>query len=286
MGKKDIINEIYRLLNQHKLTQDEVSAYFVEQKGVHETEDEIRKIISDQIKIKKIEVVLENSTKILKSVILENNDWHIIDRAESLRWLRMNTILDNFYIKLRGIYSNLIKKLENNKVNNYNLIYDAGENLCEVLLFGKKGINFASNDYLGLARHPQVIDAATHALKKYGNGTGGARVMVGTTPLHKELEGLIAEFKGTEDAVVFSSGYMTNLALLSMLASETVVLFDRLDHASIIDGIKLSDAEAIPFKHNDTEDLEKKLNKIKDKDNKLIFVEGIYSMDGDIANIP
>lgn len=149
-------------------------------------------------------------------------------------------------------------------------------------------IMMASNDYLGLTTHPKVIKATQEAISKYGTGSGGAPMLTGTFSLTRQLEEKLAEWKGYEDAMIFPSGYAANLATISgLLHKGDTVLIDRLNHASIIDGAKLSGAETRVFRHNDMESLQQELERCDSKSNgKLIVVDGVFSMDGDIAPLP
>ncbi len=152
---------------------------------------------------------------------------------------------------------------------------------------GREMIMFASYNYLGLISHPRVKEAAKKAIDKYGTGAAGVRLLAGTTRAHEELEEKIARFKGAEDAVTYSSGYVTNLAAITTLSQRgDLVIMDKLDHASIIDGCLLSGANHRSFLHNDMESLEKILIQSNNYQNKLIVIDAVYSMDGDIANLP
>ena len=144
-------------------------------------------------------------------------------------------------------------------------------------------VYLASNDYLNLTRHPKVVEAGRIALEKYGAGAGSVPLLGGTLDIHIELEERVAAFKGCEDAIIYTSGFGSNAGtLLSMLHKEDVAILDMLVHASIIDGCKNTNIKF--FKHNDMDSLESVLKKVKDKyRTKLIAVDGVYSMDGDIA---
>ena len=155
---------------------------------------------------------------------------------------------------------------------------------------GKEKINLSSYNYPSIVSHPKIKKAAKEAIDKYGVGPSGVRLLAGTSPIHEELEAKIAEFNGAEDAVTYSSGYVTNLAAVSTLCGRNdLVIMDKLDHASIIDGCILSGANHKTYLHNDMESLEKILADSKKKyegKTKLIIVDAVYSMDGDIANLP
>lgn len=152
---------------------------------------------------------------------------------------------------------------------------------------GREMIMFASYNYLGLIKHPKVVGAAKEALDKYGTGAAGVRFLAGTTDAHVELEEKIAQFKNTDAAITFSSGYTTNLAAVTTLCQRgDLVIMDKLDHASIIDGCLLSGANHRSFLHNNVESLENILARSEKYQNKLIVVDAVYSMDGDIAPLP
>ncbi len=156
----------------------------------------------------------------------------------------------------------------------------------EVLVNGKKMLMLGSNSYLGLTNHPKVKEAAIDAIKKYGTGCAGSRFLNGTLDIHIELEQKLAELVGKEASLVFATGYQANLGAISaMVTKGEYIITDKLDHASIIDGCKLSFGKMLRFNHNDMESLEKTLQRIEGK-NALIVVDGIFSMEGDIANLP
>jgi 8-amino-7-oxononanoate synthase len=151
----------------------------------------------------------------------------------------------------------------------------------------KRMLMFASYSYLNLLGHPKIESAAQEALASYGTGTHGVRILAGTLPLHQELESKIASFKGAEAAIVFSSGYMTNLATVSALVgrNETVIC-DKYNHASIVDGCLLSCAKFLRFRHNDMADLERRLQQADRSAGCLVVVDAVFSMDGDIIDLP
>jgi len=156
----------------------------------------------------------------------------------------------------------------------------------EVIVEGKKMIMLGSNNYLGLTSHPKVKEAAIEAVKKYGSGCAGSRFLNGTLDIHVKLEDKLAEFFRKDAALTFSTGYQTNLGIISSIAGkDDVVVIDKLDHASIIDACRLSFAEIKKFKHNDMGSLEFVLKGCGDKC-KLVVVDGVYSMEGDIAQLP
>ena len=152
---------------------------------------------------------------------------------------------------------------------------------------GQKVIMIGSNNYLGLTSHPEVIKASVDATNKYGTGVSGSRFLNGTLDLHKELEKELADFLGKEDATIFSTGYQANLGFISAIAGRNDIIFsDKENHASIYDGIKLSYAEMVRYEHSDMEDLEEKLKKADPKKGKLIVTDGVFSMGGDVCNLP
>ena len=145
---------------------------------------------------------------------------------------------------------------------------------------------FSSNNYLDLANDPEVKEAACEALEQYGVGAGGSRLTTGTGPLHVRLEEELARFKGREAALVFNTGYMANVGILSALMGRGDVIFsDQLNHASIIDGCRLSGAEVVVYRHNDMADLEAKLGAYRGRKG-LIVSDGVFSMDGDLVPLP
>lgn len=145
----------------------------------------------------------------------------------------------------------------------------------------------SSYSYLGLLRHPDIEQAAKQAIDEFGTGTHGVRLLAGTTPLHVGLEETIAKFKQTEAAVVFSSGYVTNLSALSALVGRgDYVIGDKLNHASLVDGCLFSGATFMRFRHNDMNSLRKRLQSLPKQANKLVVADAVFSMDGDIFNLP
>lgn len=152
---------------------------------------------------------------------------------------------------------------------------------------GRDLLMFSSYSYLGLLQHPVIDEAAKEAVKIFGSGTHGVRLLAGTISLHKQLEARIAEFSGHPEAVVFSSGYMTNLSVITSLVKRgDYVILDELSHASIYDGCRLSGAKCIRFKHNSMGDLEQKLDNLPKNANKLVVTDAVFSMDGDVFNLP
>ncbi|MFH2069991.1 MAG: aminotransferase class I/II-fold pyridoxal phosphate-dependent enzyme [Elusimicrobiota bacterium] len=156
----------------------------------------------------------------------------------------------------------------------------------EVIIEGQKKVVCCSNNYLGLTLHPKVKRAAIEAIKKYGTSCTGSRFLSGTIDLHEKVERKFARFVNKEDALLFTTGHHSNMGAISTLVSKgEFVITDKLDHASIIDGCRLSFGEMLRFKHNDMDDLERLLAKYRDAA-KLIVVDGVFSMEGDIVNLP
>jgi 8-amino-7-oxononanoate synthase len=153
-----------------------------------------------------------------------------------------------------------------------------------VTVKGREMLLLCSNDYLGLANHPSLRQAAGQAMDRYGVGAGASRLISGTSPLHQALEDSIARFKGTESAIVFNSGYAANTGIIPAIAGTgDVILSDSLNHASIIDGCRLSKAEVMVYHHKDVGQVETLLKKYLSVRRKLIVTDGVFSMDGDIA---
>ena len=158
---------------------------------------------------------------------------------------------------------------------------------AKVLAHGREMGMYASYGYLGLLGHPRINEAAHKALDKFGTGTHGVRFLAGTLAIHEELEETIANFKQAEAAITYTSGYATNLTVISTLMGHgDYVLSDKLNHASIVDGCLMSGAEFRRFKHNDMQDLEHRLEQIPDGVAKLVVVDAVFSMDGDVADLP
>jgi len=156
----------------------------------------------------------------------------------------------------------------------------------EVTMSGRRMIMVGSNNYLGLTNHPKVKEAAIEAIKKYGSGCAGSRLLNGTLDIHVALEEKLARFMRKEAALVFSTGFQVNLGVISaLIGKDDVVIIDKMDHASIIDGCRLSYGEVRKFRHNDMPDLKRALEENKNK-GKLIVVDGVFSMEGDIAKLP
>ncbi len=156
----------------------------------------------------------------------------------------------------------------------------------EVIINGKKVLMFGSNCYTGLVNDPRIKEAAIEATRKYGTGCAGSPFLNGTLDLHKQLEARIAEYIGKEDVMIYSTGFEVNLGVVSTLTGrEDYILWDEQDHASIIEGRRLSFSQSLKYKHNDMESLEKQLKKCDPDKVKLIVTDSVFSMEGDVANV-
>ena len=152
---------------------------------------------------------------------------------------------------------------------------------------GREVLNFCANNYLGLANHPRLREAAKRAIDEYGIGPGAVRTIAGTMTLHNQLEQRLAQFKGAEAVITFQSGFAANLATIPALVGRGDVIFsDQLNHASIIDGCRLSRAQIVAYEHNNVDDLRRKIAETTDYQRRLIVTDGVFSMDGDIAPLP
>lgn len=163
-----------------------------------------------------------------------------------------------------------------------------GANEAEIILNGKSVINLSSNNYLGFANHPRLKKAAIEAVEKYGVGSGAVRTIVGNMDIHEEMERVLAEFKREEAVMVFQSGFNCNAGTIQAITEKgDLIVSDELNHASIIDGSRLSKADRTIYKHSDMDSLENVLKENRDKyRNILIITDGVFSMDGDIAKLP
>jgi 8-amino-7-oxononanoate synthase len=180
-----------------------------------------------------------------------------------------------------------IKGLKENDLYFYNQPITELRGGARVLVDGREMGMYASYGYLGLLGHPRIGAAAKAAIDKYGTGTHGVRMLAGTLKIHTELEETIAEFKHAEGAITYSSGYATNLTVVSTLMGRgDYVLSDKLNHASIVDGCLMSGAEFRRFRHNDMADLEKRLEQVPPDRSKLVIADAVFSMDGDIIDLP
>jgi 8-amino-7-oxononanoate synthase len=156
----------------------------------------------------------------------------------------------------------------------------------EVIMSGKKMIMVGSNNYLGLTNHPKVKEAAIEAIKKYGTGCAGSRFLNGTLDIHVQLEEKLARFMRREAVLIFSTGFQVNLGVISALVGkDDVLIIDKMDHASIVDGCRLSYGEVKRFRHGDMTHLERVLSRMKG-DCKMVVVDGVFSMEGDIVDLP
>ena len=157
----------------------------------------------------------------------------------------------------------------------------------EVIMEGKRRIMLGSNNYLGLTTHPEVIEAGIHAFEQYGSGCSGSRFLNGTLRLHQELEAELAHFLRKDAVVTFSTGFQSKLGIISAIVGRgDYVIMDRENHASLYDGCRLSFGKMLRFAHNDMADLEKKLQAVPESAGCLIVTDGVFSMGGDIANLP
>ncbi len=163
---------------------------------------------------------------------------------------------------------------------------DSGQD-TEVMMDGRRVIMIGSNNYLGLTSDPRVKEAAEEAVRAFGSGCSGSRFLNGTLSLHLQLEERLAEFLHKDDAIAFSTGFQSNLGIISAIAGRNDIIFcDRENHASIYDGCRLSFAKMVKFNHNDMEDLERLLKAADPDKGKLIITDGVFSMGGDICNLP
>lgn len=163
----------------------------------------------------------------------------------------------------------------------------SSEQDTEVMINGRKVLMFGSNSYMGLTNHPKVIEAAVEATRKYGTGLAGSPFLNGTLTIHKDLEARLADYVGKEDAMIYSTGFGVNLGVVSTLTGrEDYIILDEQDHASIIEGRRLSFSNYLKYKHNDMESLQAQLKKCEPDKVKLIVTDGVFSMEGDVANLP
>lgn len=177
------------------------------------------------------------------------------------------------------------KKLKDKNIYPYFRSISSAQD-TEVLIDGSKMLMFGSNSYLGLTNHPKVKEAMIKAVEKYGSGCAGSRFLNGTLDIHIELEDRLAKFVGKEAALVFSTGFQVNQGVISALAGRNdFIILDEYNHASIIDGARLSFGKTLKYRHNDTADLERILQKIPSEALKIIVTDGVFSMEGDIAKL-
>lgn len=186
--------------------------------------------------------------------------------------------------KWERIDSELLQ-LKNGSLFRKMTVFDSAQTAV-VTIEGKKQHLFSSNSYLDLSSEPRIKEYAGRILNEYGTGSGGSRLTTGTTRIHMELEQAIAAFKNREAALVFNTGYMANVGILSALTQKGDIIYsDQLNHASIIDGCRLSKADLVVYRHNDMDDLEEKIKAHPGKRG-IIVSDGVFSMDGDIVNLP
>ena len=186
--------------------------------------------------------------------------------------------------KWERIDSELLQ-LKNGSLFRKMTVFDSAQTAV-VTIEGKKQHLFSSNSYLDLSSEPRIKEYAGRILNEYGAGSGGSRLTTGTTRIHMELEQAIAAFKNREAALVFNTGYMANVGILSALTQKGDIIYsDQLNHASIIDGCRLSKADLVVYRHNDMDDLEEKIKAHPGKRG-IIVSDGVFSMDGDIVNLP
>ncbi|MBE0409236.1 MAG: aminotransferase class I/II-fold pyridoxal phosphate-dependent enzyme [Anaerolineales bacterium] len=182
---------------------------------------------------------------------------------------------------------NRLEGLRKSDLYYYNLPVQELKGGARVIVNGNEMGMYASYSYLGLVGHPRINAAAIAAIERFGSGTHGVRTLAGSLTIHKELEETIAEFKGTEAAITYSSGYATNLSVISSLVGRgDYVISDKLNHASIVDGCLMSGAKFLRFRHNDMEALEDRLKQVPNGAAKLVVSDAVFSMDGDIIDFP
>ncbi|MBU4484446.1 glycine C-acetyltransferase [bacterium] len=186
--------------------------------------------------------------------------------------------------KLDFIGESLKELRESGLYNNIRTLESANDPW--VMIDGKKLLNFSANNYLGLANHPEIVKAAKEAIDKYGVGAGAVRSIAGTMAIHIKLEKALAKFKEREACIVFQSGFTSNAGVIpAIITKEDGIFSDELNHASVIDGCRLSKAKIIRYKHNDMADLEKQIKENTDFKRRYILTDGVFSMDGDIADL-
>ncbi len=194
---------------------------------------------------------------------------------------------DDTITRRLGFFAERLKNLQAQDFYFYNQPVEELRGGARVIVNGRDMGMYASYSYLGLVNHPRINAAAKAAIDKFGTGTHGVRMLAGTLSIHRELEETISAFKYAEAAVTFSSGYVTNLTTISSLLGRGDFVFsDKLNHASIVDGCMISGAEMRRFKHNDMADLEKRLQQAPAGVTKLVVADAVFSMDGDILDLP
>ena len=181
------------------------------------------------------------------------------------------------------MFEHELSQLEQSRILRHIRVADVSDGR-RVMIKGRDMLLLCSNDYLGLANHPALCQAALQAMQRYGFGSGASRLVSGTGPLHQALEDKISHFKGTEAVLVFNSGYAANTGIIpAIVGSGDLILSDSLNHASIIDGCRLSRAEVRVYDHKDVGHVETLLKKALNARRKVIVTDGVFSMDGDIA---
>lgn len=194
---------------------------------------------------------------------------------------------DNAIMRRVQAMRNRVEGLRQNGLYFYNQPATELRGGARVVVNGREMGMYASYSYLGLVGHPRINQAAKAAIDKFGTGTHGVRTLAGSLSVHRDLEETIADFKHTEAAVTYTSGYVTNLSVVSTLMSrEDYVISDKLNHASIVDGCMMSGAKFLRFKHNDMDALEERLKQVPPDSARLVIVDAVFSMDGDIIDLP
>jgi len=197
-----------------------------------------------------------------------------------------NRVDDNVTRRIRAM-NDRVTGLKEHDLYFYNQPVTELRGGARVIVNGREMGMFASYSYLGLVGHPRINAAAQEAVAKYGTGTHGVRMLAGTLDLHSRLEATIAEFKGAEAAITYTSGYVTNLTVVSSLVGrEDYVICDKLNHASIVDGCLMSGAKFLRFNHNEMDALERRLQQCPEGSAKLVVADSVFSMDGDVINFP
>lgn len=199
----------------------------------------------------------------------------------------MGKLIDDTIKKRIDAMNHRVAEIKANDLYYYNQPIQELKGGSRVVVNGREMGMYASYSYLGLVGHPKINKAAQRAVEKFGTGTHGVRTLAGSLVLHKELEETIAEFKHAEDAITFSSGYVTNLTVVStLLGRGDYVISDKLNHASIVDGCLMSGAKFLRFPHNDMQALEARLQQVPEGSAKLVIADAVFSMDGDIIDFP
>jgi 8-amino-7-oxononanoate synthase len=200
-------------------------------------------------------------------------------------WLMQQS--DNAIMRRVMAMKNRVEGLRHEGLYFYNQPASELHGGARVVVNGREMVMYASYSYLGLVGHPRINQAAKAAIDKFGTGTHGVRTLAGTLTIHRELEDTISDFKHTEAAITYTSGYVTNLSVVSTLVSrEDYVISDKLNHASIVDGCLMSGAKFLRFKHNDMEALEERLKQVPSDAACLVIADAVFSMDGDVINLP